>query len=303
VRGTGWHNRWVPAPAPAEELEHLFDTVVGPVVLRAGDLALQRRFYADALGLVPDDGPEPTSVELANAEGRLLVRLDSSRSAGSLPASPRHAGLFHTAFRFPDRASLGAAVARALEARVPLAGASDHLVSEAIYLTDPEGNGIELYRDRPFDQWPRSDDGGVQMDTIPLDVRALLSDGGPVAGAATVDVGHIHLRSADVDGSAAFYSDLVGLEVRQLWGGQAAFLAEGLYHHHVGMNSWHSSGAPPVPPDRPGLDSFELRLRSGERVQAAAERLGRAEVEVERADGAVSFRDPDRNLIKLSSRV
>jgi catechol 2,3-dioxygenase len=290
----------VSVQATPEELDHLFDAVVGAVVLRAGDLDLQTRFYAEALGLHPLAG-EGDTVDLTDAQGRALVRLDASRSGGKSPASPRHAGLFHTAFRFPDRAQLGAAVSRVLQAGAGLSGASDHLVSEAIYLSDPEGNGIELYRDRPFDEWP-TDGGEVRMDTLPLDVRALISEAEPIPEVAAADVGHIHLRTADVDSTAAFYRDLVGLDVRQLWGGQAGFLAEGLYHHHVGMNSWHSAGAPPVPEDRPGLEGFELRLRSAERVDGAAGRLEGAGVEVERSNGRVAFRDPDRTRVVLAAR-
>jgi catechol 2,3-dioxygenase len=292
----------VPVQVTAEELDHLFDTVVGTVALRVGDLDLQRRFYADAIGLELRDGADPAITELSDAEGRVLVRLDSSRSAGSRPVSPRHTGLFHMALRYGDRASLGAAAARAIQAGAALGGASDHLVSEAVYLADAEGNGIELYRDRPFEEWPRSDDGRIGMDTLPLDLRALLSEAAPAAGVATADVGHIHLRTADVHAGAAFYRDLVGLEVRQLLGGQAAFLAEGLYHHHVGMNSWHSAGGRPVPEDRPGLDSYELRLQSAERVEAAVQRLEDAGTEVERGDGTISFLDPDRTRVVLSSR-
>jgi catechol 2,3-dioxygenase len=295
-------HRRVPVQVTREDLDHLFDTVVGTVALRVGDLDIQRRFYADAMGLGLRDGADPAIAELADAEGRVLVRLDSSRAAGSRPVSPRHTGLFHLAIRYADRGLLGAAVARAMQAGVPIGGASDHLVSEAIYVADAEGNGIELYRDRPFEEWPRSDDGEVQMDTQPLDVRALLSEAASIPEIVTADVGHVHLRTADVDAAAAFYRDLIGLDVRSIWGGQAAFLAEGLYHHHLGMNSWHSAGAPPVPEDRPGLESFELRLRSGERVNAAVDRLEDAGTELERGDGSISFRDPDRTRVVLKPR-
>lgn len=283
------------------EPEGLFETVVGAVTLRAGDLRRQREFYERAIGLAADGGAE-AAVELRDRDGRTLVRLDDSRSRGGEPLATAHTGLFHTAFRFPDRAALGAAVARAMDARAAFQGASDHGVSEAVYLADAEGNGIELYRDRPFGEWPSAPPGQVGMFTRPLDVAALLADAGERAEVATCDVGHVHLMTADIERAARFWRDLVGLDERQRFGPSAIFLAEGAYHHHLGANTWHSAGAPPAPATSPGLESFELRLRSAEAVAAAAGRLEEAGHEVERRDGRLAVRDPDANLALISSR-
>jgi catechol 2,3-dioxygenase len=289
-----------PAPNP-DELSHLFDTVVGAVTLRASDAGRVADFYERAVGLAAS-GDGSNRVELADGEGRTLIRLDSSVAGGSEPLAEPHTGLFHNAFRYPDRPSLGAAVARAVEVAPVLEGASDHGVSEAVYFRDPEGNGVELYRDRPYDEWPAAGEGRVGMYTRPLDLAALIGDAGGDGIPARCDIGHVHLMTAEVDATAAFWSEAFGFDERQRFGPQAVFLAEGLYHHHIGANNWHSSGASPAPGDRPGLDAFELRLRSAERVDLAAARLEEAGVRVV-ADGEhVTFKDPDANTVLVRAR-
>jgi catechol 2,3-dioxygenase len=292
----------VSGPEPtAEELELLFDTVVGTVTLRASDLGRVRDFYVDGIGLEARD-EAPDSVALADASGRVLLRLDSSVAGGSAPLSHPHTGLFHNAFRYPDRSSLAAAVARTLQAAPIFEGASDHGVSDAVYFRDPDGNGVELYRDRPYEEWPVAGEGRVGMYTRPLDLAALLAEAGPAELPATCDIGHIHLQTADVDAAVAFWVGVLGLDERQRFGPQAAFIAEGLYHHHIGANTWYSRGAEPAPPDRPGLDSFELLLRSAERVDAAAARLEEAGVAVAPEGDAIAFQDADQNRVRMRSR-
>ena len=287
--------------ATPEELERLFDTVVGTVTLRVSDPGRVRDFYERAVGLKGSDQGSDV-VSLADAEGRVLLRLDGSVAGGSRLAGGPHTGLFHNAFRYPDRATLGAAVARTIEIAPLFEGASDHGVSDAVYFRDPEGNGVELYRDRPYEEWPAAGEGRVGMYTRPLDLAALLAEAGAEELPARCDIGHIHLQTADVGVTAAFWSDVVGLAERQRFGPQAVFLAEGLYHHHIGANTWHSAGAPPAPRDAPGLDSFELRLRSPESVDAAAAGLEAADVQVTAEDGEVAFADPDSNRVILSAR-
>ena len=140
------------------------------------------------------------------------------------------------------------------------------------------------------------------MFTIPLDLPALVAEADDDANVLP-DIGHIHLRTADVDRALDFWHDAVGLDERQRFGSQAVFLAEGLYHHHIGANSWQSAGASPAPQDAPGLDSFELRLRDVAAVDAANERLERAGVTAERDESAVRFRDADENLVLLTARA
>jgi catechol 2,3-dioxygenase len=293
----------VSGPEPrAEELAHLFDTVVGTVTLRASDAGRVADFYVRGVGLSTAE-ETATSVELADAEGRVLLRLDTSSAAGSSPLAEPHTGLFHNAFRYPDRAGLGAAVARTIEAAPIFEGASDHGVSEAAYFRDPDGNGVELYRDRPYEEWPAAAEGRVGMFTRPLDLAALIADAGPGELPATCDIGHIHLQTADVDAAADFWTGVLGLDERQRFGPQAVFIAEGLYHHHLGANTWHSLGSGPAPKDRPGLESFELRLRSPERVDSAAAGLEAAGVSVAASgDGGVTFADVDSNRVVLRAR-
>jgi catechol 2,3-dioxygenase len=288
--------------ASADDLSHLFDSVVGTVTLRASDKGRQRNFYEDGIGLVTsyDEGGV---TELRGAGDLPLVRLDASAAGGAEPVRVPHTGLFHTAFRYPDRASLAAAVARTAPLAREFQGASDHGVSEAIYFADPEGNGIELYRDRSFYEWPQADPGTVAMFTAPLDLPGLLSEAAADGAEEAPDIGHIHLMTADAGRALAFWRDDVGLDERQRFGPSAVFLAEGLYHHHIGANSWHSAGAGPAPPDRPGLESFELRLRDHASVEVAAEGLERAGIAVERDGSGVTFRDVDGHRVHVLQRT
>jgi catechol 2,3-dioxygenase len=201
-----------------------------------------------------------------------LISLRGAAEPGR--AVVRATGLFHTAFLYPTRGQLGAALLRVASERASISGASDHLVSEALYLDDPDALGIELYRDRPREAWPAPDPGErVKMDTLPLDLHALA---GEAEGDATgLGIGHVHLKVADVDDAVRFWTREVGLELMTGWAGQAAFLAADGYHHHIGVNAWYSRGAPREPESGPGLDgvviggtgrSDELRTPDGVRV-------------------------------------
>lgn len=164
----------------------------------------------------------------------------------------RAAGLFHVAYRFATREALGAALRRVAG---ELSGASDHGVSEALYLRDGDGNGVELYWDRPREQWPQRPDGGIDIYTVPLDLHDLLAAAGD---SATVDIGHVHLQASELESSARFWTDAVGLERVVSIPGQAEFLAVDGYHHHVAVNVWVAKGQPPAGPDVAGLERVEL---------------------------------------------
>ena len=267
-------------------------TEPGRVALRVGDLGRQVAFYEDVVGLSTlerRDGGATLGVD-----GTPLLELDER--AALPPRSREETGLFHTAFLLPDRAALGDALAR-VEANWELSGASDHLVSEALYLADPEGNGVELYCDRPRAEWTVGEDGRIDMDTLPLALDPIRSAGaGTDEAPPETAVGHVHLEVSDVEAARAFYVDDLGLAVTATYGAEAIFLAAGGYHHHVGANTWNGRSAPG---EGRGLDWFELVVPDGATLEAAVERLAGAGREPTRAGGEVSVADPDGIELRL----
>jgi catechol 2,3-dioxygenase len=231
-------------------------TGVARVDLRVDDLGAAVAFYRDVAGLEVAEHDDAHAA-LRAPGGPVLVALRADGVRG--PAPRRATGLFHTALRYPTRAALGAALRRVVAAGAGLQGASDHGVSEALYLDDPAGNGVELYWDRPRVAWPPPGPGErVGMFTAPLDLAGLAAQADPGAGGAGVDIGHVHLKVGDVDAAVGFATTTLGLELMQRFGDQAAFLAAGGYHHHLGVNTWLSHGARPGPPDLAGLDRVVL---------------------------------------------
>jgi catechol 2,3-dioxygenase len=205
----------------------------------------------------------------------------------------------------PDRAELARALQRVAGTGWRLTGASDHLVSEAIYLQDPEGNGIEIYRDRPRDQW-EEEGGELRMATLPLDLDGVLGELSdreqPAEGMpAGTTIGHVHLQVADIPAAEGFYNGALGLDVMVRSYPGALFLAAGGYHHHLGVNTWQSQGAPPPPEGALGLDRYELAFPDAASRDEAAERLGGAGEPV-RLDEGVLATDPSGNHVLLTAR-
>ena len=229
-------------------------TRLGRIALRVGSIDRLVPFYRDVVGLAVDrDG----STARLSAGGESLVVLSEDPDASARPTDA--AGLFHLAVRVPSRGALGDALARVDAAEASLSGASDHLVSEALYLRDPEGNGVEISRDRPREAWTFTDDGRVEMDTLPLDLDdvAAAATGRDRAPAGT-DLGHVHLEVTSLDRARPFYVDALGLNVRSEAYRGALFVAAGDYHHHIGLNTWNGRRAPA---DRSrGVEWFEFRL-------------------------------------------
>ncbi|MFB6106748.1 MAG: VOC family protein [Halobacteriaceae archaeon] len=269
-------------------------TRVGRVALTVGDLDRVLPVYRDALGFDVDREGHRCRLD---AGGRPLVVLVEAPDAPERP--PDAAGLFHVAVRVPTRAALADALASLREHGATLTGASDHLVSEALYLRDPEGNGVEVYRDRPRSEWPRTANGGVEMDTLPLDLEDLstAATGDPTLPAGT-DVGHVHLEVTDLAAAESFYVDALGLRVQARYGDGATFLAAGDYHHHVGLNVWNGRSAPAT--GGRGLRWFELVLPDEDAVEAARRRLA-AVTEVTTRGGVVRVADPDGTAVRLTS--
>jgi catechol 2,3-dioxygenase len=230
---------------------------IGEVALRVRDLDRVTRFYRDAIGL--EEGPAPDGAVGLGAGGVRLLTLVGDPEARA--PDPLSAGLFHTAFLLPSRAALAGWLAHAIARGLTIDGASDHLVSEAIYLADPEGNGIEVYADRPRSAW-RWDAAGVAMDTRPLDCRGLLATApGPVRILPPgTRVGHVHLKVGDTIEAESFWTATLGMEVTSRRPG-AVFMAADRYHHHVAANVWMSRGAGPRDPQMTGLLWFSVAGR------------------------------------------
>ena len=271
-------------------------TTVGAVRLRVADLDASRSFYEDVLGL--------ETLESSSSEARLgaggspLVELAAAPEAPLRPL--RSTGLFHLALLVPDRPRLAIALRRLARRGWRLTGASDHLVSEALYLNDPEGNGIEIYRDRPREQW-HWEDGTVEMDTLPLNLEDVLgesADDDDDAMAPETRMGHVHLTVADIPDADAFYSGLLGFKPTVRGYPGALFVAAGGYHHHLGLNTWAGAGAPAPPPGSRGLEHFEVILPSDDALEALGGRLERGGARPERdRDGGLALADPFANRI------
>jgi catechol 2,3-dioxygenase len=271
------------------------ETRLGSIRLRVADVGLLRDFYQRVIGLPPlvADG----SVTSFGVGDTALVELLSSPDAS--PRPPATTGLFHLALLVPSRTDLADALRRVWEAGWHLSGASDHLVSEALYLSDPEGNGIELYRDRPRDEWRHVGDE-LEMATLPLDLENLLreSAGGqetPLMPEGTV-LGHVHLQVADLAAAQAFWVDALGLDMTVRSYPGALFASAGGYHHHVGLNTWAGAGLPQPPAGARGLDRFEVVVPDPEAVAAARVRLV-AVADVQDVDGGVLAEDPSGNTL------
>ena len=261
-------------------------TSLGPVRLTVADLDRVRAFYRDAIGLAElgqDDG-----VIRLGTDGTAIVELVGDPDAAPRPRGT--SGLFHLAILVPSRADLARALQRVAEAGWRLSGASDHLVSEALYLSDPEGNGIELYRDRPREEWPVRD-GVLQMDTLPLDLDGVLGElrreDAEAPMPAGTRIGHVHLNVGDLTAAEAFYSGALGFDVTVRGYPGALFVSAGGYHHHLGLNTWAGEGAPPPPEGSQGLRQFEIVMPNGEALAAEEDRLREAGFEPVQEQGGV----------------
>jgi len=272
----------------------------GVVRLAVRDLARALDYYQTAIGLQVQH--RDTGTARLGAGGDDLLAL--VEQPGALPVQRRCTGLYHFALLTPSRAALSRVLNHLLATNTPIDGASDHGVSEALYLTDPDGHGIEIYRDRPRREWPFAK-GSLAMTTDPLDVRGLLAADRTQAPWAGIDpgtvVGHVHLHVADLAAAEQFYVDLLGLDLMQRFGSQAAFVAAGGYHHHLGLNTWAGVGAPPAPPNAARLLDFTLILPDASALASTIARLEQAAVPVTPDGADWRLADPSLNQIVLRS--
>jgi catechol 2,3-dioxygenase len=262
---------------------------VGAVHLTVSDLDRSVAFYENTIGLRLHRREGGVAAMGTGGEDLLVLHEErGARRAG------RHAGLYHYALLFPSREELARAALRLAATKTPIQGASDHGTHEAIYLPDPDGNGIELAADRPRELWPRPLEytGGPH----PLDLDGLLAavageEPRGKAGPGLV-VGHVHLHVGNLERGLAFYRDVLGFELMTFMPGAAAFVSAGGYHHHLGFNIWRGEGVPPVPEGRVGLRHWTVVLDYPEEIEAVRERVRAAGIEVEDKGEGFLVRDP-----------
>ena len=263
---------------------------IGAVGLKARDLARLAAFYREALGL--DLLDKDCQHAVLGAGGIGFLHLEHAPGAKADDAGT--AGLYHTAFLMPTRADLAGWVQHANDKKVPLTGASDHGVSEAIYLDDLEGNGIEMYCDRPPETWHWTG-SSVDMITKRLDLDELLREAPPARSNGSAPeglrIGHVHLRVGDLARAEAFYSGAIGLDVTRRRNG-ALFMSSGRYHHHIACNIWHSQGAGPRDPSRAGLSWLALHVSDGAAFHALNTRPANAGLSVQAMSYGMRTADP-----------
>lgn len=273
-------------------------TNVGAVTLKVADLDAMTAFYRDGIGLT-----------VLNQAGD-RVTLGAGEPSVVLEHSPllKHAaagaaGLFHTALLFTTQAELASAL-HSVATKYPRAftGSADHLVSEALYFDDPEGNGVELYWDRPRASW-QWNGSMVAMDSLYLDPNTFLhthlTDAAAGQTLARASVGHVHLKVGDIPTARKFYSDILGFEVTANFGSQALFVAAGGYHHHLGMNTWQSRGALDRTPAL-GLGEVTIHLPTSDDVGALRERLASGQIRTRDDGKTLTFDDPWKNEIAVA---
>lgn len=270
-------------------------TTVGRVALRVNNLERVCRFYEMVIGLDVRERRDDRAVLAAGGEP--LVALVEDPDAP--PRGADETGLFHAAFLVPSRAALGDALER-IEDRWKLEGVADHVVSEALYLSDPEGNGIEVYRDRPPEAWPVADDGTVGIGTEPLDLEGVRSAGrGRESSPDATTVGHVHLEVSSLPAAREFYVDALGMGIKQRFDDSALFVAAGDYHHHLGLNVW---GSRSTPPRGRGLEWFELVVPDAGALAELRERFEQRGLDTADETSGDGFETADPDGIRLRVR-
>ena len=274
------------------------DTRLGPVCLSVGDLHRSLEFYQAALGLRLRRR-ENNKAFLGTGQLDWLV-LEEGPSAAIAHGST---GLFHFALLVPSRLELARTLVHLHETRTPCTGYADHSVSEAIYLSDPDGHGIEIYRDRPRSEWEYPG-GQLKLTVDPLDVQKLKDELDETSGEwtglhADTVMGHIHLQVSNLKASEQFYTEVLGFERMACYGSSASFLSAGGYHHHLAINIWAGVGAPPPPRDAARLLWFSIRLPDADEFDRMIRRLHNAGLQTEPFNNGVLLRDPDGIVLRM----
>ncbi len=277
------------------------ETRMRSVTLDVADLELVTSFYAEGVGL-NIVGEKPGGMRSLGRDNNVLINLRHSPALKH--AGPSDAGLFHTALLFDNKAFLAASVVNVAQLFPgSFTGSSDHLVSEAFYFNDPEGNGVELYWDRPRDTW-RVSDGEIQMDTLYLDPNQFIQQHATdtsmtMHGTGNVQIGHVHLSVGNIPAAQEFYVRHLGFDQTFEWNESAVFVSAGGYHHHVAMNIWRSRGAGLRQPTL-GLGMLEIELPTADDLGATVERLGDYGHRLRDNGSAVEVNDPWGNVVRIS---
>ncbi|SDC31321.1 catechol 2,3-dioxygenase [Terribacillus halophilus] len=271
-------------------------TYIGQVKLRVADLEESVAYYTKVIGLkIIEESQGKVSL---GTGGKILLYLEEGQGLKRHP--DRHAGLYHFALLLPSRADLADVVKFYVLNRVPF-GASDHGVSEAIYLNDPDGNGIEVYADKPDTGW-KWINGEIQMTTDPLDGDSLLKEASDTEWHGLPDgtiMGHIHLYMRHLGDAAAFYNDVLGFETVVSGYPGALFVSTGSYHHHIGLNTWHGANAPSVNPDEAGMEWFSIVFPDEQALLAAAARAEAVGLSVKQENNIYILKDPVGSNVRL----
>ncbi len=285
-------------------------TKIQSIALRVTDLKKMIDFYSGLIGFkeIKRDGKE--SFLSATGKRPYLIKLSEVKAIE--PKIRHSAGLYHTAFRFPNRKELARVFMHLFNKKVKFQGFSDHLVSEAIYLSDPEGNGVELYSDKPREQW-RWNNGEVEMATEPLDLNSLVretqsnddsdNDDDKFEIHPGTDVGHIHLRVTNLKKAEEFYHGLLGFDITTRNYGGALFFSAGGYHHHIGANVWSSLNGGKAPEEGPGLDYFTISVPEERYFEETIQRLKDSKIKFEETDGGIVVRDFDNMRINFNTET
>ncbi|RBP05512.1 VOC family protein [Rossellomorea aquimaris] len=273
-------------------------TFVGEVNIKVENLERSLSFYQEVIGFKVMEQTENRATLTADGIHPLL---SLEQPENVLPKQPGTTGLYHFALLLPNRADLGKIVEHFIKLNIQL-GSSDHLVSEALYLSDPDGNGIEIYRDRPSSEWTWNGDQ-VKMAVDPIDAKGILAEamGQPWEGlpAGTV-MGHIHLHVSDLKSTEEFYGKGLGFDVVSRFGSQALFISTGGYHHHIGLNTWNGVGAPRPAENSVGLNSFTLHFPTEEKRTTIIRQLQSIGATIREQNGKILTDDPSGNRIYLS---
>lgn len=281
-------------------------TKIQSIALRVTDLERMIGFYSGLIGFKEIKREEKESYLSATSEEPHLIKLSEVEAIE--PGKQHTAGLYHTAIRFPNRKELARVFMHLFNKKVKFEGFSDHLVSEAIYLSDPDGNGVELYADKPREQW-RWNNGEVEMATEPLDLNSLVreiqsnDDDDKFAIHPGTDVGHVHLRVTNLKKAEEFYQGLLGFDITTRNYNGALFFSAGRYHHHIGVNVWSSLNGEKAPDDGPGLDYFTIsvpRCTSG-CIEEIIQRLKDSKIGFEETDEGIVIRDFDNIKIMITA--